>query len=337
MPLQIIRQDITKMHCDAIVNASNECLFPGGGVDEMIHKAAGSELLSACEAIGGVEIGQSVITKGFALPAKYVIHTAGPLWEGGEMGEEALLVSCYRTALQLAKQYGCASVAFPLISSGLYAYPKDRVLRVAIDTISEFLLQNEMQVYIVVYDKTAFAISERLFRDVTAFVDDLYVTKHMPVFDYYREEDNFAAYKRTLSTTGLPCAAASAAPSVRPPDDSLFDGMEHGFSLALMKLMDEKGVDDVACYKKANVSKQTWHKILSDPAYKPSKNTVLSFAIALELSLTETQDLLRTVGYTLSRSNRFDIIVTYFLQNEIYDIFTIDETLFQFDQPTLGS
>lgn len=329
MPLQIIRQDITKMHCDAIVNATNEALFPGGGVDKAIHEAAGKELFAACQAVGGIEVGEAVITDGYALPAKYIIHTVGPRWAGGEAGEEALLASCYRNALRLAAEHGCESIAFPLISSGLHRYPKDRVLRVAIDVISAFLMQTEMQVYVVVYDKTAFAISERLFSDVTAFVDDLYVWQNLPLFDLFREEVNFTKFRAPET----PAAKTTAA----LPDSTLFDQMADSFSLSLMKLIDKKGISDVACYKKANVSRQTWHKILNDPAYTPSKNTVLSFAIALELTLGETLELLRTVGYTLSQSSRFDIIITYFIRNRIYDIFTINETLFQFDEPTLGT
>ena len=174
MPIRIIRQDITKMTCDAIVNPSNEELYPGGGVDAAIHEAAGHELTEATRKLGGVELGGARITKGYALPCKYVIHTAGPVWCGGDHDEERILTSCYTECLKLAVEAGCGSVAFPLISSGLYGYPKDKVMKVAISAISDFLMEHELEVYIVVFDKTAFAISEKLFADVTAYVDDFY-------------------------------------------------------------------------------------------------------------------------------------------------------------------
>jgi len=339
MPLEILREDLVRMRVDAIVNPSNEELFPGGGLDAAIHRAAGSELLAACEALGGVAVGHAVITPGFRLPCRYVIHTAGPVWKDGTQGEEELLMSCYRTALQLAHAYACESIAFPLISSGLYGYPKDRVLRVAVDVIAEFLATHEMQVYLVVFDKTAYWLSERLFSDVTSFIDDNYVQAHADRLTRREKRRRASPAYFGSAAQAVDRPAEDIAPISVPPLslEEMILSMDDSFAVMLLKLIDLKGMEDVACYKKANVSKQTWHKILNEKNYRPSKNTVLSFAIALELTLEETKSLLATVGYALSRSSKFDVIVTYFLINRNYDIYEIDATLFRFDQPTLGA
>ena len=334
MPLHIIRQDITKLECDAIVNAANNTLLGGGGVDGAIHKVAGNKLLEECKTLGGCDTGDAKITKGYNLPCKHVIHTVGPIWRGGDYGEKAMLESCYKNSLMLAKKNGCESVAFPLISSGVYGYPKDKALIVAVETISKFLFSNEMTVYIVVFDKASYQISEELFDDVAEYIDDNYVDENDD--PYFLKRQRSITYNKCRSfreeeIQGLPFAVDGG-----PSLIDMLTNIDDSFAVTLLKLIDNKGITDVECYKKANVSKQTWYKIMNEKDYKPSKNTVISFAIALELSLKETKRLLSTVGFTLSKSNKFDIIIEYFLIHEEYNIFTINETLFKFDQVCLG-
>ena len=329
MPLEIVRNDITKMSVDAIVNAAKESLLGGGGVDGCIHRAAGPELLQECRTLGGCRTGEAKITGAYRLPCKYVIHTVGPVWNGGEYGEREQLASCYRTSLALAKEHCCETVAFPLISSGIFGYPKDQALRVAVDTIGEFLLHNDMTVYIVIFSRTAYQISSKLFADIAEYVDDHYVDAHT---DSQRERLRRMSVleSRTLS------ADAAAAPMAVGGLDSLLAHLDAGFSETLLKLIDRSGKKDAEVYKKANVARKLFSKIRNNPDYKPSKATAISFAIALELSLPETRDLIARAGYALSPSSKFDVIIEYFIMQRDYDIFKINEVLFAFDQSLLG-
>ena len=330
MPLEIVRNDITKMSVDAIVNAANETLLGGGGVDGCIHRAAGPELLAECRTLGGCKTGDAKITKAYRLPCQYVIHTVGPVWNGGKYGEREQLASCYRSSLALAKKHGCETVAFPLISSGIFGYPKDQALRVAVDTIGEFLLHNDMTVYIVIFSRTAYQISSKLFADIAEYVDDHYVDVHT---DSQRERLRRMSVleSRTLS------ADAAAAPMAVGGLDSLLAHLDAGFSETLLKLIDRSGKKDAEVYKKANVDRKLFSKIRNNPDYKPSKPTAVAFAIALELSLPETRDLIARAGYALSPSSKFDVIIEYFIMRRDYDIFKINEALFAFDQSLLGA
>ena len=330
MPLEIVRNDITKMAVDAIVNAAKESLLGGGGVDGCIHRAAGPELLQECRTLGGCKTGDAKITKAYRLPCQYVIHTVGPVWNGGSHGERELLVSCYRTSLALAKEHGCETVAFPLISSGIFGYPKDQALRVAVDTIGEFLLHNDMTVYIVIFSRTAYQISSKLFADIAEYVDDHYVDVHT---DSQRERLRRMSVleSRTLS------ADVAAAPMAVGGLDSLLAHLDAGFSETLLKLIDRNGKKDAEVYKKANVDRKLFSKIRNNPDYKPSKATAIAFAIALELNLDETRDLVARAGYALSASSKFDVIIEYFIRQKKYDIFEINEALFAFDQSLLGA
>ena len=322
--------DITKMEVDAIVNAANETLLGGGGVDGCIHRAAGPELLTECRMLGGCRTGEAKITGAYRLPCRYIIHTVGPVWNGGKYGEREQLASCYRTSLALAKEHGCETVAFPLISSGIFGYPKDQALRVAVDTIGEFLLHNDMTVYIVIFSRTAYQISSKLFADIAEYVDDHYVDVHT---DSQRERLRRMSVleSRTLS------ADAAAAPMAAGGLDEALAHLDAGFSETLLKLIDRSGKKDSEIYKKANVDRKLFSKIRNNPDYKPSKATAIAFAIALELNLDETRDLVARAGYALSASSKFDVIIEYFIRQKKYDIFEINEVLFAFDQSLLGA
>ena len=330
MPLEIVRNDITKMSVDAIVNAAKESLLGGGGVDGCIHRAAGPELLQECRTLGGCRTGEAKITGAYRLPCRYIIHTVGPVWNGGKYGEREQLASCYRTSLALAKEHGCETVAFPLISSGIFGYPKDQALRVAVDTIGEFLLHNDMTVYIVIFSRTAYQISSKLFADIAEYVDDHYVDAHT---DSQRERLRRMSVleSRTLS------ADAAAAPMAAGGLDEALAHLDAGFSETLLKLIDRSGKKDSEIYKKANVDRKLFSKIRNNPDYKPSKATAIAFAIALELNLDETRDLVARAGYALSASSKFDVIIEYFIMQRDYDIFKINEALFAFDQSLLGA
>ena len=331
MPLEIVRNDITKMTVDAIVNAANESLLGGGGVDGAIHYAAGPKLLAECKTLGGCKTGKAKITGGYNLPAKYVIHTVGPIYEDGKHGEKALLESCYRESLALTKEHNCETVAFPLISSGVYGYPKDQALKVAIDVISDFLLENEMKVYIVIFDKSAYKISEKLFSDITEYIDDNYVDEHT---DYRRESMRLNMPMQSIMAADM-CECKAMAPD--NDLDEIIKQIDESFSQMLLRKIDEKGMTDAECYKKANIDRKLFSKIRSDVNYKPSKPTAIAFAISLELSLEETEDMLKKAGFALSHSNKFDIIIEYFISKGNYNIFEINEALFAFDQSLLGA
>ena len=339
MPLQIIRNDITKVECDAIVNAANSRLRGGGGVDGAIHAAAGPGLHEECMALGGCGVGCAKITKGYRLPCKYIIHTVGPHWLGGKFGEAEKLASCYRASLSLAKEYGCKSVAFPLISSGAFAYPKRKALQIAISEISRFLLANDMLVYLVVYDKDGFQISSQLINDITEYIDDHYVETHVcarsSVFNAYPLSDACFEEADTLPRCPPPPARPLKARAYKSLEN-LIGTIDESFSQMLLRKIDEKGMSDSECYKKANIDRKLFSKIRSDVHYRPSKATVLAFAIALELPLDETKELLMKAGFALSHSDKFDIIIEYFIKKQNYNIFEINEALFAFDQRLLG-
>lgn len=342
MPFEIVRNDIVNMKVDAIVNTANPNPVIGSGVDSSIYEKAGSELLKEREKLGQIHFGAAAITDGFNLDAKYVIHTVGPIWIDGNNKEEKTLSSCYQKSLSLAKKYKCKSVAFPLISTGNYGFPKDLALEIAVREISSFILKNDIQVFLVVFDKDSFILSEKLFKSINSFIDEYYVND-LTTSNYHNrnfitrsdllryEEDCFS--EENLETSKNICLSKS-----NNCDDlnNMLKDLDASFSETLLKLIDKTGKKDSEIYKKANIDRKLFSKIRTNKNYNPSKSTALAFAFALELDYNETLDFIRRAGFTLSHSNKFDIIVEYFLKNKEYDIFKVNEVLFAFDQPLIG-
>ena len=362
MPFEIIRGDITQLNVDAIVNAANPEPVVGYGVDAGIHQKAGPRLLEARKKIGPIPVGQAAITLGFDLSAKYVIHAVGPVWADGSRGEEVLLRRTYDSALALAAKKRCKSVAFPLLSSGNYGFPKGIALQVAVSSFSAFLTRHEMRIVLAVFDKAAFDLSGKLFHSVRSYIDENYIQTKLrseygltgavltadelphrmaerqrltrtPKADFFANAAPMAAPPPGAQANILPAAAAVA----RPGLEELLKKTDAGFSETLLKLIDRTGKKDAEIYKKANIDRKLFSKIRSNPAYKPSKPTAVAFAIALELDLDETRDFIGRAGFALTHSSKFDIIVEYFILHGNYDVFELNEMLFAFDQPLIGA
>ena len=367
MPFQVVRNDIVNMQVDAIVNTANPRPVIGYGTDAGIHQKAGPKLLEARQKIGNIPVGEAAITPGFALCAKYVIHTVGPVWRGGGHAEEALLRSCYEKSLHLAKKHRCTSIAFPLISGGNHGFPKDIALQTAIRVISSFLLHNEMQIYLVVFSRDAFRLSEQLFQGVASFIDEHYVRE--ATWKQYGVADKCAVRemqqemvlreqlrRRRAEETALledslcydaappeplPAAgkktAKKALPFSRPKPTlaELLAQTDAGFSETLLKLIDRSGKKDSDIYKKAGLTKQHFSKIRNNPDYKPTKQTAIALALALELDLEQTKDLIGRAGYALTNSSKFDLIIRYFIEQGNYNVVEINIALYEFDQSLL--
>ena len=345
MPFTMIRQDITKMEVDAIVNAANTDLAMGGGVCGAIFYAAGADKLQkACDRLSPINTGEAVITPGFALPAKYVIHTAGPVYRQEKPEEsEKLLRLSYTNSLETALDNKCESIAFPLISSGIYGYPKKEALQVAVSAIKDFLAEHDMEVYLVIFDRNSYEVSEKLLKDVESYIDEKYVEEH-----YVSRFEEDTADRGLVSLNEISprvpkelskkrSFAKKATLTAANTLDNFIEKLDEPFNITLLRLIDAKGKSDTEVYKRANIDRKLFSKIRTGKGYTPSKRTILALAIALELNLEETDDLLERAGYALSHSQKFDVIVEFFIINGKYDIFEINEVLFKYDQPLLGA
>ena len=336
MPFTMVRQDITKMKVDAIVNAANTELQIGGGVCGAIFRAAGAERLqAACDELAPIKTGEAVITPGFDLPSKFVIHTAGPVYRKQNPEEsERLLRSAYTESLRVAVENGCESIAFPLISSGIYGYPKDEALQVATSAIRDFLTEHDIDVHLALFDKSAFVISRELLGDIESYIDEHYVETREIKRRMRRDAEPQAMPEDDRCLFSMKEIDASI--SITDPLEALIGNLDEPFSEMLLRLIDAKGMTDVEVYKRANLDRRLFSKIRSNKGYMPSKRTAIALAVALELSPDETNALLERAGYALSRAVKFDVIVEYFIVNGKYDIFEINKVLFEYDQSLLG-
>lgn len=333
MPFEIVRNDITNMQVDVIVNGANPLPIVGYGVDTAVHQKAGAKLLTARKSIGEIAFGDAAITPAYDLDAQYVIHAVSPFWEGGSNDEAALLEKCYAKVLALAHEHNCESIAFPLLSAGNHGFPKDIALQIAINSFSKFLMQHDMQIYLVVFSRNAYSLSEKLFSSVQSFIDEAYIQQKS--MEEYGVEDKSQVY----DLERLQLMEARRQLAQKAPLESLehfIARQDETFSEGLLRLIDEKGFTDPEIYKRANVDRKLFSKIRNNTEYKPSKTTSLAFAIALELDIDETQNFIGRAGYALTHSSKFDLIIEYFLRHKIYDIFEINKVLFAFEQPLIG-
>lgn len=395
MPFLIVRDDIARISADAIVNAANTRLQAGGGVCGALFAAAGAaDMQAACDAIGGCPTGSAVSTPAFALDATWVIHAVGPIWRGGLSGEREALRSCYRSVFAEAERLGVRSVAYPLVSAGIYGFPVDEALAIAREETEAFLrVHEDVSVTLVMFDRATVRAGGELFDEIDEYIDDEYVeaSPHMrrraerlaveawgDASELFADEGGEGAGAPGLASgleaareTGLapdlapelsaPVAASEPAPSAHPVGystpaafggeavcaalsaaaprelDDLLSNLDASFSETLLALIDERGMTDAEVYHRANLSRQLFSKIRSNRAYRPTKQTAVALAVALELDPRQTQDLLGRAGLALSRSSKFDVIVRFFLERGVHDVFRINEALFAYDQPLLGS
>ena len=357
MPFEIVRNDIVNMQVDAIVNTANPKPIIGYGVDAGVHKKAGPQLLTAREQVGRIDVGEVALTPGFGLDARFVIHAVGPIWQDGKHGEEQLLRQCYDKALLVAKNNGCESIAFPLLSAGNHGFPKPLALQIAINAFSSFLMEHEMQIYLVVFSRNAFELSEKLFQSVESYIDENYILdKTLDEYGIENKRDvkeaELEQIRRELSLqrrlrrkaelqsemdscTSIAIGSAPSAPLGNL--DDLLKKADTGFTETLLALIDKTGKKDSEIYKKANIDRKLFSKIRNNMDYKPTKVTALAFAIALELTLDETKDFISRAGFAFSPSSKFDIIVEFFISQQNYDVFELNEVLFYYDQPLIGA
>lgn len=314
MSFNIIEGDITKLDVDAIVNAANSSLLGGGGVDGAIHKAAGEKLLEECRGLGGCKTGDAKLTKGYNLLAKYVIHTVGPIWRSGEYGEEKLLRNCYKNSLKIAKDKNLKSIAFPLISSGVYGYPMAGAIDVAISEIKKFLNKNDMKIILVIFNRESFVIPNTSLRK--------------EISNILNKENKESVNKESVNKASIDKASIDK--------DAINNKPTNNFYEDLIDLTEEKSISLKELYKKANIDEAELEKIESNNEYYPSKNILLSFVIAFKFSLKEMETLLEKYGYKISYDKRYDLIIKYFVENRRYDIFEINTVLFAYKENLLG-
>lgn len=341
MPFEILRKDITEMEVDAIVNSTSPFPSVGGGADFAIHQKAGAELLKERASFGMLQTTRAIITKGYNLPAKHVIHVVGPIYLDFHDEEEKLLYQTYLNALKLADQYHLESIAFPLISSGTFGFPKGIALDIALKVTKAFLEEHDMMIYLLVYDNESYQASKERLKDIKSYLEMKENGNDLNVFYSYKRFENSIQNEETANYSTSFFNESRVKPSRKGQTKrsliDVVDGLQETFVKSLIRHINEKGLNYIKVYKNANIDRKLFSKITSNDNYQPKKETVIAFAIALELNLDETKDLLNKAGYSLSPSKKFDCIIEYFIENEIYDMYEINVALSYFKQKGLGT
>lgn len=358
MPFKIVRNDITKVKADAIVNTANPNPICASGTDLAIYEAAGKkQLLAERRKIGKIARGDVAVTGAYQLQAKYIIHTVGPVWEDGKNHEFDTLESCYRKSLQEAVELKCESIAFPLISTGVYGFPKDKALQIAVSVFSEFLTENEMQIILVVFDKKSFQLSGQIVGEIDSYIDANYIreshkkeypiesrgrarSRHILEEELYeqmfRSEDAEESYTFDEESDA---DVRLTEPCMLSADMSLEDqlaNMGASFHEKLFDLIAAAGIDNKDVWKNANLDRKHFSKIQCDEHYHPKKKTVMALCIALHLDLEQSKDLMARADWAFSPSSKFDLIVQKAIIDKQYDIMQLNVTLFQYTNEILG-
>ncbi|WP_031555417.1 macro domain-containing protein [Lachnospira multipara] len=364
MPFQIVRNDITKMQVDAIVNTANPMPGYGAGIDSAVYEAAGKDkLLAKRHEIGAIYKGTSVITDGYNLSAKFIIHTVGTAWQGGKAGEEDIIRKCYRSVFDVAVNNNISSLAIPLLASGSYGFPKGIALRIALSEIEAFMSESDMDIYLVVFDEKSVSLSSELYGDIDEYINDNYVEEKnqeeypdsngrnervvqrsesfagglasngaAPTFS----KANKAARKDEEEMLSDVCLSAPILEEERSLDD-VVNNLDKTFMELVFSFADAKGLTDVEVQKKANLDRKAFSKLKCGTTKNPSKSTALALAVALELNLDDTKDLLSRAGLALSPCSKQDVIVQYFIEKKAYDIYEINLALFEHGEQLLGT
>lgn len=350
MPFKIIRNDITKVTADAIVNTANPRATYGGGTDTAIYKAAGvKQLLAERQKIGDIARGDIAVTPAFRLQAKYIIHTVGPKWIDGLNGEFDILENCYVKSLEKAVELGCESIAFPLISTGVYGFPRDRALQTAVSVFSRFLMNHDMNILLVVFDEHSYRLSSQLMGEIDSYIDANYVScKKLDEYEQSSrrvsqrildEDDDWKWHERAYAKEPYSLMESiMRAPTADVSDMSLEEQLENigvSFHDKLFELIDTSGLDNKDVWKRANMDRKLFSKIQCNEAYHPKKKTVLALCIALQLDIEQSRDLLARAEWAFSPSSKVDLIVQKAILDRKYDIYELNMLLFQYTNETL--
>ena len=340
MPFEIIRENLARVRCDAVINAASHNLMGGSGADQALHDAAGPAFEEECRKIGHCQSGEAVVTGGGNLPCRYVIHTPGPWWRGGSFHEEETLRKCYRNSFDAALKLHCERIAFPLLGSGSRGFPKELALQVATEEINRFLEKHSVTLVLVVYDPDTVLVTRQRKLEIKDYLErNFFPPQPVLASRAIREEESFcfnSEFESEFEESSPKALSERVCYSCVPSLADRIADLDASFSETVLKLIAQKGITEKECYTRANMDRRLFSKIRKGD-YHPNKTTALSLVLALHLNLEETEKLLKKAGYALSDSSKTDVIVKYFIENQNYNLFDINAVLFDFDQPLIGN